>query len=255
MTILVIAQNTTREAIRNKILYSIVFFAFLMIGVSAVFGSASIGDEVKFIKDFGLLSISLFGVITTVTLGVTLLQKELGKKTILNILSKPVARWQFIAGKYLGLLATLTILVGIMTTALIGFLWVMEGRADWTLLLAAGSTLMELSILLAVALFWSSVVVTPALAGLFTAATFVAGRSSGYLQYFMTPDHSPLTQTAVSALYVLLPHLDRFWIADQIVYHQAFSAGYFLHLGLYAFAYGALALLAGAAFFRYREFT
>jgi hypothetical protein len=106
-----------------------------------------------------------------------------------------------------------------------------------------------------VALFWSSVVVTPALAGLFTAATFVAGRSSGYLQYFMTPDHSPLTQTAVSALYVLLPHLDRFWIADQIVYHQAFSAAYFLHLGLYAFAYGALALLAGAAFFRYREFT
>jgi len=255
MTVLVIAQNTAREAIRNKVLYSIVFFAFLMVGISAVFGAASIGDEAKFIKDFSLLSISLFGVITTVTLGVNLLHKELGRKTILNILSKPVARWQFLLGKYLGLLATLTILVGVMSAALVGLTWILQGQPDWSLLLATGSTLMELSILLAVALFWSSVVVTPALAGLFTVATFIAGRSAGHLGYFMTPDSSPATQTAVSVLYVLLPHLDRFWIADQIVYQQTFSLWYFANLGLYAFAYGALVLLAGAAFFRYREFT
>lgn len=255
MTVFVIAQNTAREAIRNKVLYSIVFFAFLMVGISAVFGAASIGDEAKFIKDFSLVSISLFGVITTVTLGVNLLHKELGRKTILNILSKPVARWQFLVGKYLGLLATLTMLIGVMSAALIGFLWVMQGHPDWTLLLATGSTLLELAILLAVALFWSSVVVTPSLAGLFTVATFIAGRSSGYLHYFMTPDSPPAMQAAMSALYVLLPHLDRFWIADQIVYHQTYSLWYFANLGLYAFAYGALVLLAGAAFFRYREFT
>jgi len=255
MTVLVIAQNTAREAIRNKVLYSIVFFALLMVGISAVFGAASIGDEVKFIKDFSLLSISLFGVITTVTLGVNLLHKELGKKTILNILSKPVARWQFIVGKYLGLLWTLILLVGVMSAALIGFLWIMQGTPDWSLLLATGSTLMELAILLAVALFWSSVVVTPALAGLFTVATFVAGRSSNYLQYFNSPEYPPALQSAMAALHALLPHLDRYWIADQIVYHDGFSAWYFVHLGLYAFAYGALALLAGVAFFRYREFT
>lgn len=255
MTVLLIAQNTAREAIRNKVLYSIIFFAFLMVGVSVVFGAASIGDEIKFIKDFSLVSVSLFGVITTVTLGVNLLHKELGKKTILNILSKPVARWQFIVGKYLGLLATLAMLVGVMSAAMIGFLWVMQGRPDWTLLLATGSTLMELAILLAVAMFWSSVVVTPALAGLFTVATFVAGRSSSHLHYFMTPEYSPSMQSAMSGLYVLLPHLDRFWIADQIVYQQTFSPWYFLNLGFYAVAYGALALLLGVAFFRHREFV
>jgi hypothetical protein len=131
----------------------------------------------------------------------------------------------------------------------------MQGRPDWTLLLASASTLMELSILLAVALFWSSVVVTPALAGLFTAATFVAGRSSGYLQYFQSPEYPASVQAAISALYVLLPHLDRYYVADQIVYHQAYAPEYFVHLGVYAFAYGALTLLAGAAFFRHREFT
>lgn len=253
--LLLIAQNTAREAIRNKILYSIIFFALLMVGVSAVFGAASIGDELKFIKDFSLLSISLFGVITTVILGVNLLHKELGKKTILNILSKPVSRWQFIVGKYLGLLATLTLLVAVMSAGLMIFVWVMTGAPDWTLLLATGSTLMELAVLLAVALFWSSVVVTPALAGLFTVATFIAGRSIGYLEYFMTSDTPPTMQAIASALSVLLPHLDRFWISNQIVYHEAFSSWYFINLGLYGFAYGALALLAGAAFFRYREFT
>lgn len=255
MIVLVIAQNTAREAIRNKVLYSIVFFAFLMVGVSVVFGAASIGDQAKFIKDFSLLSISLFGVITTVTLGVNLLHKELGKKTILNILSKPVARWQFIVGKYLGLLVTLTVLVGVMSAALVGFLWMMEGHPDWTLLLASASTLMELAILLAVALFWSSVVVTPALAGLFTVATFIAGRSSGYLQYFMSPEYPGSMQAAISVLYAVLPHLDRFYVADQIVYHHVYAPAYFVHLGLYAFAYGALTLLAGVAFFRHREFN
>jgi ABC-type transport system involved in multi-copper enzyme maturation permease subunit len=253
--LLVIAHNTAREAIRNKILYSILFFAFLMVGVSAVFGAASIGDEMKFIKDFSLFSISLFGVITTVVLGVTLLHKELGKKTIYNILSKPVARWQFLVGKYLGLFATLTLLVAVMTAALLVFLRLLEGHADWSLLWASATILMELGLLLAVALFFSSIVVTPMLAGLFTIATFIAGRSASYLHYFTNGDQPPVLRAAMTALYAALPHLDRFWIADDIVYHQVFSPWYFLHLGLYAFAYSALALLASVVAFHYREFT
>jgi ABC-type transport system involved in multi-copper enzyme maturation permease subunit len=255
MTVLVIAQNTAREAIRNKVLYSILFFAFLMVAISAILGAASIGDEMKFIEDFSLTSISLFGVVTTVVLGVSLLQKELGKKTIFNILSKPVARWQFLLGKYLGLLATLAILVGIMSTALLGFLYVLGGHLKWSLLLASLTILMELGLLLAVAMFFSAIVVTPTLAGLFTAATFVAGRSSSYLQYFMKGEHPPVLQHAASVLYTVLPPLDRYWIADQLVYQNTFSPWYFAHLGIYAVCYVGLALMASVLLFHYREFT
>jgi ABC-type transport system involved in multi-copper enzyme maturation permease subunit len=94
-----IAINTMREAIRNKLLYSILLFAVLVVAVAALFGSVSIGDQMKFVKDFSLMSVSLFGVAIAVMLGVSMLNKELGRKTIYNILSKPVARWEFIVGK------------------------------------------------------------------------------------------------------------------------------------------------------------
>lgn len=255
MTVLAIARNTAREAIRNKVLYSIAFFALLMVGVSAVFGAASIGDQTKFIMDFSLFSISLFAVVTTVVLGVNLLHKEVGRKTIYNILSKPVARWHFLIGKYCGLLATLAFLIGLMSAALLGFLYLLEGAIDWFLLWASVAILLEVSVLLAVAMLFSAIVVTPTLAGLFTAAAFVAGRSSSYLLYFMGPEHPPVVRGTMTALYAVLPALDRFWIADDLVYRNAFSLSYFADLGLYAVAYVGLVLLVSIALFRYREFA
>src|SRR4029450_6500138 len=127
-----IALNTAREAIRNKLLYSILLFAVLVVAVAALFGSVSIGDSMKFVKDFSLMSVSLFGVAIAVMLGVSMLNKEIGRKTIYNILSKPVARWEFIVGKFLGLLATLVLVVALMATALLAIVAAFEGRIDWT---------------------------------------------------------------------------------------------------------------------------
>src|SRR5262245_6602166 len=213
-----LALNTAREAIRNRILYSILFFAVLMVGVAAVFGAASIGDQVKYMKDFSLMSVSLFGVIIAIVLGVNLLHQELGRKTIFNILSKPVARWQFIVGKFFGLLATLGLIVALMSGGVIACFTLLTGQLDWGLVIASFAILLETMVVIAVALFFSSLVVTPSLAGMFTAATFVAGRSATYLLYFLKDDHPPAMQTLARALYWALPRLDRFTLADQVVY-------------------------------------
>ncbi len=255
MKILAIALNTAREAIRNRILYSIVLFAIVMVGIAAIFGAASIGDQMKFIKDFSLMSVSLFGVIIAIVLGVNLLHQELGKKTIYNILSKPVARWEFIVGKFLGLFATLVLIVASMSAALIAFLSILEKRCDWGLALAAATVSLELMVVIAVALFFSSLVVTPALAGMFTAATFVAGRSAGYLQYFFQGDHPRAVQWMAHVLYWILPRLDRFNIGDQVVYGEHVELTYLLALLGYALAYSTILLLLGIALFGRREFT
>jgi Cu-processing system permease protein len=255
MKVFAIALNTFREAVRNKILYSILFFAFLVVGIAALFGAASLGDQMKFVKDFSLMSISLFGVITAIVLGVNLLSKELGKKTIFNILSKPVARWQFIVGKFLGLFATLTLLVVLMCASLIVILAVFERRLDWGLILASGSALMELLVVVAFALFFSAMVVTPTLAGLFTAAAFVTGRSSHYLHYFFGEDYSPGVRVMARTLYWIIPHLDRFNIADQVVYGDYFEPSYFLAIIGYAIGYSVVLLMLSAALFSRREFT
>src|SRR5574337_680488 len=142
MRVLAIALNTAREAVRNKVLYSIVFFAVLLVGMAGVVGAASVGDKMKFVKDFSLMSISLFGVMMAVLLGVNLLNQELGKKTIFNILSKPVARWQFIIGKFLGLFATLIGVVMLMCAALIVLIRLLDGHVDWGLGLACTTALL-----------------------------------------------------------------------------------------------------------------
>jgi ABC-type transport system involved in multi-copper enzyme maturation permease subunit len=253
--VLAIALNTAREAIRNRILYSILFFAVLMVGVSAVFGAASIGDQLKYMKDFSLMAVSLFGVIIAVVLGVNLLHQELGKRTIVNILSKPVARWQFLIGKFLGLFATLALVVGLMAGGVVGAFALFTGAVDWGLALAAGAALLEIMIVIAVAIFFSSLVVTPSLAGMFTAATFIAGRSSGYLTYFLTDDHPPLMRALAQGLYWALPRLDHYAIADQVVYGISLPPEYLSALVGYAFAYVAALLLLSAALFSRREFV
>jgi len=254
MKILAIALTTAREAIRNKVLYSLLLFACLLTAVSAAFGSASIGDTITFVKDFSLLSISLFGVVTTVVLGVNLLSKELGRRTIYNILSKPVARWQFLAGKFLGLLATLIIMMAIMAAALVTLLYCLDGRFDGELLPVVGAMVLELGVLLAVAIFFSSIVVTPALAGLFTAATFVAGRSTPLLSYFFDQEQPAVVRYTMRLLYAVLPHLNRFYVADVVVSGQTLPASYYLHAGVYAASYAAVLMVLSAVIFRRREF-
>jgi ABC-type transport system involved in multi-copper enzyme maturation permease subunit len=248
-----IALNTAREAIRNKLLYSILLFAVVVVAVAALFGSVSIGDEMKFVKDFSLMSVSLFGVAIAVMLGVSMLHKEIGRKTIYNILSKPVARWEFIVGKFLGLLATLVLVVALMTVALLAIVAVFEGHVDWTLALGAQMTVLELMILVAVALFVSAVVVTPTVAGLVTAAAFVAGRCSGYLEYFGGATQPLVLRAIARALYWMLPHLDRLNVANQVAYGDPVSATHVMTVGVYACAYTGILLLLAIFMFSRRE--
>jgi ABC-type transport system involved in multi-copper enzyme maturation permease subunit len=252
---LALALNTAREAVRNRILYSILFFAVLMVAVAAMFGAASIGDQAKYMTDFSLMSVSLFGVIIAIVLGVNLLHQELGKKTIFNILSKPVARWQFIVGKFLGLLATLSLIVTVMSIGVVAAFALLTGRLDPGLMVASFAALLEIMMVIAVALFFSSLVVTPSLAGMFTAATFIAGRSAGYLLYFLKDDAPPGVRAVAQTLYWTLPRLDRFTVADQVVYGTLPDPSYLAVLVVYALAYAGILLLLSIGIFSRREFV
>jgi ABC-type transport system involved in multi-copper enzyme maturation permease subunit len=154
----------------------------------------------------------------------------------------------------LGLLATFAIMMALMTMALLVLLYWLEGSIDWQVLPIVGAMMLELAVLLAVAIFFSSVVVTPALAGLFTAATFIAGRSSPMLLYFLDSDQPATLRYAIRVLYAALPHLDRFYVADRVVFGSPLPASYYLHAVVYATTYAAVLLILSVAIFRRREF-
>ncbi len=253
--VLAIARNTAREAVRNKVLYSILAFAVLVVAVAALFGSASIGNQMKFVKDFSFMAVSLFGVVIAIALGVNMLGKELGRRTIQNILSKPVARWQFVVGKFLGLVATLALLVALMCAALIAIVGAVEGRIDVGLAQIAATVVLELTVVVAAALLFSAIVVTPTLAGLFTAGVFVAGRSAGHLKFFTSAEHGSVLRVAARGLYWALPHLDRLNIADQVAYGEPVSGAYLGAAAVYALAYAAVLLVVTVVLFERREFV
>lgn len=255
MKVWAIALNTFREAIRNKILYSVILFAILVVGVSALFGSVTMGSQIKVIKDFGLFSLSFFGAIITILSGVSLLNKELKQKTVYNILSKPVQRWQFILGKHLGLTGTVAVLVAIMGMGLISFVGLMEGRLDILLIEGVLFAILEVAVIASVSIFFSSLVVTTTLSGLFTLGTYVAGRSIAYFKFFMQQGEN-YDQTLATVLKVfdcILPDLSLFNFSELLVYGQSPTPGDLIYAVLYCFGYSIAALTLAALIFQRRE--
>ncbi|MCB0322050.1 MAG: ABC transporter permease subunit [Bdellovibrionales bacterium] len=255
MKVSAIMINTFREAVRNKILYSVVLFAVVLVGISAFFGAVSIGSQEKVIKDFGLFSLSFFGVIITILSGVSLLNKELKQKTIYNILSKPVDRWQFILGKHLGLTLTVSLLVGLMGVGLIGFVAFFEGRIDLLLFQGIFFVILEVTLMAAVAIFFSSLVVTTTLTGIFTLGTYVAGRSIAYLRYFIEAGdgYNPALAKLIGILDWVLPDLSLFNVHDVLVDGGSVTGNHAAYAICYCVSYSLVALTLAAIIFERRE--
>src|SRR6516225_7004797 len=104
-----IASNTFREAVRDRVLYNLIVFALLMSGAAVLVGQISIGIERLVVVNLGLTAISLFGMVIAIFIGIGLVSKEMERRTLYTVLSRPVRRWEFIVGKFLGLSATLVV--------------------------------------------------------------------------------------------------------------------------------------------------
>ena len=154
--ILAIAVNTFREAVRDKILYSLLIFALLMIVSSVFLSTLSVGDQIKIIQDMGLSMISIFGTLIAIFVGIGLVYKEIEKRTIYSIIAKPIARHQFLMGKYCGLILTLLVEITVMSSGFLLLLYFYPGSYDASILKAIYLIFIELMIVTAIALLFSS---------------------------------------------------------------------------------------------------
>ncbi len=217
-SIRVIAANTFREALRDKVLYLFLGFATLLLASSKLFGILTVGDQAKIIKDLGLAGIQLFTMLIAVMMSVLLISREIDSRTVYYILAKPVRRWQFLLGKYAGLLATVLVNLTLMTVLLLVFVWAYGGGLDLRLALATGMIGVEMAVLVAFATLFA-VLTKPMLGSVFTLAVFIVGHVSEDL--WLLTRHLPgsLGRTVVSVLYFLIPNLERFNFKTEVV-HQ-----------------------------------
>jgi len=245
--------NTFREAIRDRILYNLLLFALLIIGGSILLGTLTIGEQQKIIKDMGLASISIFGTLIAVFVGIGLVYKEIERKTIYNIIAKPVHRYQFLIGKYLGLILTLLVNVLIMTGVFLSIVYFMDGSVKLKLIEAIFLIFMELMIVTAIALLFSTFT-TPTLSAIFTLAIYVIGHLSRDLKVFGAKSELAWVRHLTKFLYYLMPNLENFNIKGMVVHNLTLPANFTLLSSLYGLLYTGILLLVAIAIFQQRDF-
>ncbi len=256
-----IALNTFREAIRNRVLYGIVGVVAAFNLFAIVLGEWSVSEEARVARDMGLGGISLFGSITAIVLGVSLLYAEIQKKTVHIILAKPIGRSEFLVGKYLGMVCTLTLLVGLFTLALAGMLALQQVRFDAAVGKAVALGYLEVLVVAAVAVFFSSFS-TPFLSGIFAFALFFLGRVSPEIRYAAYRTKAAWIKTTARVALRIVPDLSVFGISggqvdgQHVSVHSTFVTwGYVGNAALYAFALIAILLCLAALSFRRRDFV
>lgn len=248
-----IALNGFREAVRNRVLYALLFFAVLLIGFSYAVGQLTLGDYLKVVKDFGLAEVSVFGNLIAVMVGIGLIHREIERKTIYTIASKPVARWVYVVGRYLGLVLTLAVQVGIMAAAYWATVAFAAGEVRPVELVAIGFIFLEMMVLTAFAVFFSTFA-GPVTAILFSLSVFVIGRLSEHLAELGAAAESETFKRATAVLYRVLPDLGTFDFKTQAVYGDPIEWPLVLSSAGYGLGWVAAVLACACLVFHFRDF-
>lgn len=251
--IFTIARNTFREAVRDRVLYNLVVFVLLLTGCAIFLGELTAGQEARTIVNLGLGAMLIFGVFIAIFVGVGLVSKEIEKRTLYTIFSKPIGRGEFIVGKYLGLCLTILVNVLIMGVGVSLALFYVGGNdlafSIWGAILLI---FLELSIITAVAILFSSFS-SPALSALLTFMVFVIGHFSSSLRDFAENLGSQGAKVFFGAIYYLMPNLANFEFRTESAIGLVPS---YAHIGgsiLYALIYIAILLAITVLIFNRRN--
>jgi len=252
--IFVIAKNAFREAIRDRILYNLVLFVLLITACAILLGDLTDGQEVRTIVNIGLNAMLLFGAFIAIFVGVGLVSKEIEKRTIFAIFSKPVRRGEFVIGKYLGLCMTLLVNVMIMSAGVVlALLYVGGGNMALSIWGGIYLIFLELTILTAVAIVFSSFS-TPALSALLTFAVMIIGHLSSSLRELAGALGSRVAVLIFDAIYYLLPNLSFYSFRTESAIGMVPSAKMLAGATVYAVVYVAILLTIAILIFSRRNF-
>jgi len=251
-----IALNTFRESVRDRVLYNLVLFVLILVGASIFISDLSLAGESKFTASLGLSAILVFGGLIAIFIGTALVYKEIDKRTIYTLLSKPVKRHEFIIGKYIGLCVTLFINPVIMVLATEAALLYVNGTfvgVHLAVLSAAYLVFLELALMVAVSMMFSSFT-TPLFAALFSFAFYVVGQFSNDLLDMASLANSSVTKSLLKVAYYLLPNFSNFAFISEASHGLVAPAQMALKATLYAIVYISILIAASVLIFERRNF-
>ena len=251
----IVAQNTFREAVRDRVLYSLVFFALLMIAAAILVGQISLGIEQTVIVTLGLSAISTIGLLIAVFIGVGLVSKEMDKRTLYALLAKPVRRWEFLLGKFGGLVLTLIVNTAAMAVGLFAALALVEQRTAnmaAPVLLGVYFIVLKLALVVALALLFSCFT-TPLLSILYTVGLYIAGLFVTEMRTFHSETISAATRALLRWISYVLPNFENFDVMASAAHGRAIPGALIVQNTAYAAVYCAVVLTGAAVIFTRRN--
>ncbi|MFN2370186.1 MAG: ABC transporter permease [Candidatus Krumholzibacteriia bacterium] len=248
----ILALNTFRETVRDRVFYLVAVFGLVMLASTAVLSPLTVGAQAKIMSDVGLAAMVVFGLLVVVFVGSGMVRKEMDKGTILTVLAKPVGRRTYLVGKFLGLNLTLSAMLAVMTVLFLLLLLVAPGAFSLRFLPVIWLCFLELTLINAVAVFFSTCV-SPVLAAVFTLGAFVVGHLSQSIRDFGQLQGGPVQKAIGEVVYYLTPNLEVFNLRGPVVHGDTVPLA---HLGLatmYAVGWTVVLLIVAGAVFARRE--
>ena len=250
--IMTLAGSTFLETVRDKIFYLVAVFGFIMLASTAILSPLTVGAQGKIMADVGLASMVVFGLLVVVFVGSNMVRKELDKGTIVTILSKPVGRREYLVGKFIGLNLTLMTMLAIMGLIFLLMLFLAPGSFSFRFLGAFYLTLLELTLINAVVVFFSTSV-SPILAAVFTLGVFSVGHLSQSIRDFGQLQDSLFQRQVSDLVYYLTPNLEVFNLRGAVVHGAAVSAEHLVMATIYSLAWTTLLLVVAGSIFSRKE--
>ena len=252
MRIHTIASNTLREAVRDKLMYAIFAVSVLMTFACVVVSTLSYVEGTRIMQDLALATMRLFCAGTAILLGINLLHREVDRRTIHTILSKPISRAEFLLGKYAGLVAT-TWMMLLCMGVVFGLVSSAAGAPVHAGHVAAVAMLgVEMVIVVAVAILFSSFT-TPMLAALFTIGVYVVGHLTQNLYHLSVATADEGIGRVGVWIYRVLPDLELYNLSIQAVHGLPVPAADIWLPVAYAVGYSSVLLFAASWLFERRD--
>ncbi len=248
-----IALNTFRESVREKLLFVALIFGGILTLSTYLLSPLAVGAKQKIVTDVSLASISILGVLAAIFVGSTLVRKEVDKKAVFMVLTRPVSRLQYLIGKFIGVVMAISLLVLVMTGFMV--LMMLIGKAEFkpALFVAVYLSALEITVMCSVVIFFSTFT-TPVLTLLFSMCIFVAGSLSGDLLAFAQKFGGAFTRIMARAFHYILPNLGIFNLRHEAVHDLPFFGSDVALATLYALVYCGVVLYFAYLIFRRREF-
>lgn len=252
MRILAVAHNTFREAVRDKVLYVLVFFALATLLGSKALGWISIGQEIKIVKDFSLAAVSVFGVLIAIFVGTSLVYKEIDKRTIYTIICRPMSRHEFVLGKYFGMAALLGVVTALMGVSGAAYVTMLGGTVDVTYIYAIVLTYWELLMVTAFATLFSSLT-SPILGAIIVFCIYVVGHATTILIDLPAHFDGTTSKKVLEIVYYIVPNFSNFNIRAEAANNVAVSFDYVVWAMAYGAVYTAMLLVLAALAFENKD--